>query len=64
VVAGCLSQPLRTLRRKQSQPRIKPGSIAYTDNFASYRILNAMYRHETVNHSIGEYARGEAEWGG
>jgi len=52
------------LRRKQSQPRIKPGSIAYTDNFASYRILNAMYRHETVNHSIGEYARGEAEWGG
>jgi hypothetical protein len=39
-----------------AKPRIKPRSIAYTDNFTSYNILNAIYRHETVNHSIGEYA--------
>jgi transposase-like protein len=39
---------------------IKPGSIVYTDNFTSYNVLNDLYRHGTVNHSIGEYARGEA----
>jgi len=43
-----------------AKPRIKPGSIVYTDNFTSYKILSNLYRHETVNHSIGEYARGEA----
>jgi len=42
-----------------AKPRIKPGSIAYTDNFTPYKILSNLYRHETVNHSIGEYARGE-----
>ena len=43
-----------------AKPRIKPGSIVYTDSFTSYNVLNDLYRHETVNHSIGEYARGEA----
>jgi transposase-like protein len=43
-----------------AKPRIKPRSIVYTDNFTSYKILSNLYRHETVNHSIGEYARGEA----
>jgi transposase-like protein len=43
-----------------AKPRIKPGSIVYTDNFTSYKILSNLYRHETVNHSIGEYACGEA----
>jgi transposase-like protein len=43
-----------------AKPRIKPGGIVYTDNFTSYNILSNLYRHETVNHSIGEYARGEA----
>ena len=43
-----------------AKPRIKPGSIVCTDNFTSYKILSNLYRHETVNHSVGEYARGEA----
>jgi transposase-like protein len=43
-----------------AKPRIKPGSMVYTDNFTSYNILSNLYRHEAVNHSIGEYARGEA----
>jgi transposase len=32
----------------------------YTDNFPSYSILQNMgYRHDYVNHSLREYARGE-----
>jgi transposase-like protein len=39
---------------------IETGSKIYTDNFPSYNILQNMgYRHEYVNHSMGEYARGE-----
>jgi len=43
-----------------AKPCIKAGSTVYTDNFTSYNVLNDLYRHETVNHSTGEYARGEA----
>lgn len=36
------------------------GSTIYTDDYPSYRLLGeAGYNHETVNHSLGEYARGE-----
>jgi transposase-like protein len=39
---------------------IEAGSRIYTDNFPSYSILQGMgYRHEYVNHSLREYARGE-----
>jgi transposase-like protein len=39
---------------------IESGSRIYTDNFPSYSILqNIGYRHEYVNHSLREYARGE-----
>jgi transposase-like protein len=39
---------------------MEAGSRIYTDNFPSYSILQNMgYRHDYVNHSIGEYARGE-----
>jgi len=37
-----------------AKPRIKPRSIVCTDNFTSYKILSNLYRHENVNHSIGE----------
>jgi transposase len=39
---------------------IEAGSRIYTDSFPSYSILQGMgYRHEYVNHSMGEYVRGE-----
>jgi transposase-like protein len=39
---------------------IEAGSKIYTDNFPSYSILQSMgYRHDYVNHSIEEYARGD-----
>jgi len=39
---------------------VKAGSKIYTDSFPSYNILQSIgYRHETVNHSLREYARGE-----
>jgi transposase-like protein len=39
---------------------IEAGSRIYTDSFPSYNVLQGMgYRHEYVNHSMGEYARGE-----
>jgi transposase-like protein len=39
---------------------IETGSKIYTDSFPSYSILQNMgYRHEYVNHSMGEYARGD-----
>jgi len=40
---------------------IEAGSRIYTDSLPSYSILQGMgYRHEAVNHSLGEYARGDA----
>jgi transposase-like protein len=39
---------------------VEKGSKIYTDSFPSYSILQGMgYRHEYVNHSLREYARGE-----
>jgi transposase-like protein len=39
---------------------IEAGSRIYTDSFPSYSILQGIgYRHEYVNHSMGEYVRGE-----
>jgi len=34
-------------------PRIKPGSTVYTDSYVSYKVLDILYKHEFVNHSIG-----------
>jgi transposase-like protein len=48
---------IQTIARK-----VKQGSIMYTDDFEAYaRALPIRgYNHEFVNHSEGEYARGEA----
>lgn len=35
-------------------------STLYTDYHRSYQGLNGQYRHEAVNHSVGEYVRGQA----
>lgn len=42
---------------------IKQGSNVYTDNFKAYRGLTG-YNHDVVNHSVGEYVRGQAHTNG
>ena len=40
---------------------IEPGSTVHTDEFGTYRGLDrAGYRHETVNHGLGEYVSGDS----
>lgn len=39
-------------------------SVLYTDYHRSYQGLNGKYRHEAVNHSVGEYVRGQAHTNG
>ena len=39
---------------------ITPGSLIYTDKYSIYtRLINWGYKHKTVCHSKGEYARDE-----
>ncbi|MCY4109910.1 MAG: IS1595 family transposase [Chloroflexi bacterium] len=38
---------------------VAPGSIVFTDDWRAYQGLTD-YHHETVNHSVGEYVRGQA----
>ena len=42
-----------------SWPRTEPGSTVHTDELRSYFGGQAGYRHETVNHSAGEYVDGD-----
>ena len=44
---------------------VAPGSMIYTDAFAGYNGLDRKgYGHRSVNHSIGEYVRGQAHTNG
>ncbi len=36
------------------------GSTVYTDNHGGYNAIDPTMKHETVNHTAGEYVRGEA----
>lgn len=43
-----------------TERHIKKGSTVYTDEYSVYDFLESSgYRHESVNHSAGEYARGD-----
>ncbi len=43
---------------KEVADHIEPGSALYTDNHGGYRYMrDAGYKHETVNHTAGEYSR-------
>ncbi len=44
--------------------RVQEGSTLYTDESKVYSGLGRYYEHERVNHSIGEYVRGEAHTNG
>jgi transposase-like protein len=39
---------------------VKEGSALMTDEWRGYVAMGAFYKHETVNHNSGEYARGNA----
>jgi transposase-like protein len=43
---------------------VAPGSTIYTDKFPSYAKVGTLYPHETVDHSSGEYVRGDAHTNG
>ena len=56
--------PLPNVRRETIQPIIEwlvaRGARVYTDEYEVYRFLRLLgYRHESVEHGRGEYARGE-----
>jgi len=42
---------------KRASKNIDPEARIYHDDYRSYSILDGAYRHEAVNHSLGEYAR-------
>ena len=44
--------------------RTEPGAKVFTDESKAYSALDASYDHESVNHSAGEYVRGEAHTNG
>ena len=43
---------------------VKEGSSLMTDEWGGYRVMGALFKHETVNHNSGEYARGKAHVNG
>ena len=44
--------------------RTKPGATVYTDDAKAYNALAPWFDHESVNHSVGEYVRGQAHTNG
>jgi transposase len=59
---------LENVQQKTIQPILKQtiqvGSLIFTDEYDIYARLEAWgYRHKTVNHAAGEYARDEDEDG-
>ena len=44
--------------------KAKTGATVYTDEAAAYNALDPWYDHEAVNHSVGEYVRGQAHTNG
>ena len=57
------------VRKRTLQPiiaeNLEPGSTVHTDELGSYKgIDRAGYRHETVNHGLGEYVSGDSHVNG
>ena len=57
------------VRKRTLQPiiaeNVEPGSTVHTDELGSYKgIDRAGYRHETVNHGLGEYVSGDSHVNG
>ncbi len=58
-VAGTDAAHLQSAVRSE----VKPGSTLYTDGHRAYRGMGE-YRHEAVEHSVGEYVRAQAHTNG
>ncbi len=43
---------------------VQTGGMLYTDEGAAYNALDPFFDHESVNHSVGEYVRGQAHTNG
>lgn len=41
------------------QKSVKKGSTIYTDDYRVYKTFGRYYKHASVNHSIGEYVKGD-----
>ena len=53
------------LLRGMVQESVEEGSTVYTDQNAGYKgLAKKNYKHEAVNHSVGEYIRGKAHTNG
>ena len=46
------------------EQNVEQGSTVYTDKWKGYAGVSYNYKHEAVNHSIGEYVRGQAHTNG
>ena len=49
-----------TIQKIISSLQIREGSTIFTDEYTIYLFLSGIFNHQLVNHSKGEYARGEA----
>ena len=64
VKAKAVSDVNRIKMHEFVRSNIAIGSVLYTDQNLAYRGLEDDYDHQTVNHSIGEYVRGQAHTNG
>lgn len=44
---------------KRAVKNVEPGATIYHDDYRSYNSLDGLFRHDSVNHSQHEYARGD-----
>ena len=42
---------------KRAVKKVEPEATIYHDDYRSYSILDGAFKHESVNHSSGEYAK-------
>jgi transposase-like protein len=64
-----MAKVVPNVRKRTLQPiiaeNVEPGSTVHTDELASYTgIDRAGFRHETVNHGLGEYVSGDSHVNG
>lgn len=58
VKAKVISDTTKQTLHKEVKETVETGSTLFTDEWRSYRGLNAEYIHEFVKHSMNEYVRG------
>lgn len=46
--------------KEEIRANIKPGADLYTDSWTGYKGIDMDYGHQTVNHNIGQYVKGNA----